>query len=49
MEALLETAYNLDQLVQDIIEAKWIGARQIPPYVIAAGIKLSMGDLEVQD
>jgi hypothetical protein len=26
MEALLETAYNSDQLVQDIMEAKWIGA-----------------------
>jgi hypothetical protein len=47
MEALLETAYNLDQLVQDIMEAKWIGAQQIPPHIMAAGIKLSMGDLEV--
>jgi hypothetical protein len=49
MEALLEAVYSSDQLVQDIMEAKWIGARRIPPHVMAAGIKLSMGDLEVQD
>jgi transposase InsO family protein len=49
MEALLEAAYSSDQLVQDIMEAKRIGARRIPPHVMAAGIKLSMGDLEVRD
>jgi hypothetical protein len=46
VEVLLERAYSSDQLVQDIMEAKRLGVR-IPPHVMAAGIKLSMGDLEV--
>jgi hypothetical protein len=49
LEALLEAAYDADRLVHDIMEAKQQGARRLPAHILTAGIKLSMGDLNVQD
>jgi hypothetical protein len=49
LEDLLSDAYENDKTVQDIIAAKERGVRKLPPHILARGIKLSMGDLEVRD
>jgi hypothetical protein len=49
LEALVATAYDNDRLVQDIMAAKRLGLRRLPPHILQQGVKLAMGDLEVRD
>lgn len=49
LDILVSSAYENDQQMKDIIEAKQRGDRRLPPHIIASGIKLSMGDIEVRD
>src|ERR1700722_10448938 len=48
LELLISNAYKNDQRMNDIMEAKQRGDRRLPMHVIASGIKLSMGDIEVR-
>ena len=49
LEELIAEAYEQDQVVQDIMVAKERGERKLPRHILARGIKLSMGNLTVQD
>ena len=49
LELLISNAYNNDQRMRDMIEAKQRGDRRLPMHIISSGIKLSMGDIEVRD
>ena len=49
LELLISNAYNNDQRMRDMIEAKQRGDRRLPMHIISSGIKLSMGDIDVRD
>ena len=49
LEALLEEAYEQDEVVQDILVAKEQGLRKLPQHIIAKGFRLSMADLTIRN
>jgi hypothetical protein len=49
LDTAFAAAYEKDQVVQDIMTAKRKGLRRLPRHLLAKGIRLSMGELEIRD
>ena len=49
LESLIEKGYEKDEVTQDILAAKKKGLRRLPQHIMAKGIKLAMGDLDIHD
>jgi hypothetical protein len=48
-DRLINQAYEKDELVNSILEAKRTGARKLSPRLLRQGVKLAMGDLEIRN